>query len=253
MIGLFPRGCTGAVSFTYDDALDVHIDHAAPDLESHNLRGTFYIPTRQQPSGAWPRRPDEWRNLAIRGHEIANHTQHHPCGRHFNWIKPGMALEDYDLVRMETELRAATDEIRNVCGPSSSRTFAYTCSEDYVSPEKISFRPLADRLFIASRGGTPTLADPQTIDFSYVPSLVIKLEMPLQEILDFIDRAASEHKWAVLMFHGCGGGHRLDVTRDNHQAICQHIAVQRSRLWCDTFENVATDLRQALDRPWPAA
>src|SRR3982751_5926104 len=92
---IFPNECRGAVSLTYDDALDAHLDHAMPDLEAAELRGTFYIPTRRE--NAWRTRPDEWKAAHGRGHEIANHTQYHPCSGKHPWVLPNFRLEAYSL------------------------------------------------------------------------------------------------------------------------------------------------------------
>ena len=44
----WPEGKEAAVCLTYDDGLDCHLDVAAPALESHNLRGTFYCTGHSQ-------------------------------------------------------------------------------------------------------------------------------------------------------------------------------------------------------------
>ncbi|CAN5557717.1 polysaccharide deacetylase family protein [soil metagenome] len=241
----FPSGKQGAISFTYDDGLDEHLDLAMPELESAGLRGSFYVPTRQTPSSAWSRRPEVWRAATQRGHEIGNHTQHHPCRGAFAWVKTGHARELYDLARMEAELIAANEDLRQVVGPAAGQTHAFTCCEDWVGPDHTSSRPLVDKLFVASRGGpSAELADPANLDFRFVPSWQLTLDIPLPAIVQFIDRAIAERKWAVLMFHGVGGGgHRLDVTRATHQAICRHVAARQADLWCDTFVNIARHLR----------
>jgi sialate O-acetylesterase len=247
---LFPRGCRGAVSLSYDDALDVHLDHAVPDLETAGLRGTFYVPTAQQTVMCWQRRPADWKAIAERGHEIGNHTRVHPCNGGLNWVKPEHALERYDLAAIEAELRLANRELQDVVGPLGGRSFAYTCGEEWVSPQRISYRPVVDKLFIAARGGQPELADPMALDFRSVPSWVVSEKTALVDILGFLDRAAETGRWAVIQFHGVGGQHSLNVTREAHQAICHHLADRRDVLWIDTFVNVATHLRQALGRPW---
>jgi peptidoglycan/xylan/chitin deacetylase (PgdA/CDA1 family) len=157
--GLFPDGRRAALSLTYDDGAAQHLDVVMPDLEAVGLRGTFYVHTRQDPGSAWHTRRDEWRAAAGRGHEIGNHTQYHPCGKHFDWIKPNFSLEAYGLGRMEAELVAASRDLDEAVGPSPMRSFAYTCGEEFVGPEHTSFRPLADRLFPASRAGRDVSAD----------------------------------------------------------------------------------------------
>ncbi len=248
MTNPFPDSRAAAVSFTYDDGLDVHLDHAMPDLEAAGLRGTFYIPTRQQPTGAWPRRPTDWKAAVERGHEIGNHTQHHPCAAQHPWVPRGFTLEEYDLTRMETELLAANQELRTVVGPTAGQSFAYTCCEPWVSPAKVSYRPLTARLFTASRGGSrdPLTANPTTVDLSDVPSWALTEQDALPRILTFLDQAIEHHHWAVLQFHGVGGGHKMNVSRDVHQAICAHASQRRNALWCGPFVEVAAFLRSTI-------
>jgi peptidoglycan/xylan/chitin deacetylase (PgdA/CDA1 family) len=241
----FPHGTRGAVSLTYDDALDVHFAHAMPDLEAAGLRGTFYVPTGEHPIMNWTRRQPDWRAAVGRGHEVGNHTVHHPCAGCHTFVKKGFTLEEYDLARMEAELRQATAALRVGVGDTAARSFAYTCCEDFVGPDHTRYRPLCEKLFLASRGGgpDPELADPTTVDFRYVPSWAVVEKTPLPDILRFLDTAAERGHWAVLQFHGVGGGHGMNVTRETHQAICRHLNAQRDVLWTDTFVNVAAHLK----------
>ena len=65
-----------AVALTYDDALNVHLDHAVPILDSLGLKATFYL------SGYFPafrERVADWKAAAAKGHELGNHTLFHPC------------------------------------------------------------------------------------------------------------------------------------------------------------------------------
>ena len=47
-----------AVVLTYDDALNVHLDHVIPCLDSSNIKGTFYL---QGESPVIKNRMNEWR------------------------------------------------------------------------------------------------------------------------------------------------------------------------------------------------
>src|SRR5689334_12514889 len=64
-----------AVVLTYDDALNTHLDHVIPLLDSFGLKGTFYL-TAYAPAC---KRIDDWRKAAAEGHELGNHTLFHPC------------------------------------------------------------------------------------------------------------------------------------------------------------------------------
>src|SRR5450432_2597841 len=65
-----------AVVLTYDDAINQHLDNAIPVLDSLKLKATFYI-TGYSPSVR--DRMNEWKKLAVQGHELGNHTLYHPC------------------------------------------------------------------------------------------------------------------------------------------------------------------------------
>lgn len=249
MIGLslFPDDRLAAVSLTYDDALNEHIDHAAVDLEASGLRGTFYTPTVK--GVVWEARRDEWRRLAERGHELGNHTRYHPCAIKHSFIKPNFSLEAYSAGRMEQELREASKDLAEV-DRQSVRSYAYTCCEDFIGPERTSYRPMVARLFPAARGGEDRLANPWDVDLSYVPSLAVIEAHSSADLTGFVDRAIETGGWAVFQFHGVGGGHRLNVNRASHRTLCEYIARRSQAIYCDTFLNVAQSLRQATNRPW---
>lgn len=246
---LFPDGRTAAVSMTYDDALNEHIDHAAVDLEAAGLRGTFYTPTAK--GVAWDSRLKDWAALAQRGHELGNHTRFHPCSISHNWIKPNFSLEAYNETRMEQELLDASKELAAVDG-KTVRSFAYTCCEDFIGPDRQTFRPMVERLFPGARGGggDEPVADPWTVPLNFVPSLAVVESHTLADLKAFVDCAIEIGGWAVFQFHGVGGGHRMNVSRANHKALCEYIAARSKEICCDTFLNVAQAVRRATNRPW---
>jgi peptidoglycan/xylan/chitin deacetylase (PgdA/CDA1 family) len=66
------------VAFTFDDGTQDHADYAAPILESHGMRGTFYVQADKQgrtdpATMTW----DTLRSMEDRGHEIGSHTLTH--------------------------------------------------------------------------------------------------------------------------------------------------------------------------------
>src|SRR5689334_20706331 len=93
-----------AVALTYDDALNVHIDQVAPALDSISMKGTFYL------SGYFPGCKDrlaDWKKVASRGHELANHTLFHPCTKTADrgWVKLEYDLASYSPARIADEIR----------------------------------------------------------------------------------------------------------------------------------------------------
>jgi hypothetical protein len=125
----WPNGARAAVVLTYDDAMDTHLDHAAPDLEAASLRGTFFLPGHSE---SLAKRLPEWRALAARGHELGNHAIFHPClrkpatGPEREWVRPEYALEGYTVERLRDEAAAMNTTLLALDG-ESVRTFAYNC------------------------------------------------------------------------------------------------------------------------------
>jgi peptidoglycan/xylan/chitin deacetylase (PgdA/CDA1 family) len=240
----FPGNRRAAVSLTHDDAFAQHLDIAMPQLESFDLRGTFYIPTRASGGSCWHDRPADWNSAAARGHEIANHTQYHPCGmKGRDWVKPNFSLESYTLGRIERELLDATADIHVAVGERGPMSFAYTCCEDWVGPQRDSYRPIVSRLFPAARGcGDRILTDPFNCDRHFIPGWIIRPTTALTDVLRFIDEAIEQGKRAVLTFHGVGGGHSINVSANFHLELLDHIAGLRERLYCDSFIKVAQQI-----------
>lgn len=161
------QGKRAAVSLTYDDSLNVHLDTVAPALDSHGFHGTFYI------NGGFetvPKRLDEWRALADEGHELGNHTLFHPCeggrsGR--EWVQPALDLTQWTPVRFHDNL-VVNNTLLTAMDGRTERTFAYPCGdtkaggEDYVK----SITPL----FTAARAVGGEALPLGKIDLMRIPS-----------------------------------------------------------------------------------
>src|SRR6476619_3336374 len=83
-----------AVVITYDDAINQHLDNAVPVLDSLKLKATFYITAF---SLSMQSRMNEWKKLAVHGHELGNHTLYHPCigGQGREWVRPEYDMRNY--------------------------------------------------------------------------------------------------------------------------------------------------------------
>src|ERR1700761_946199 len=117
-----------AVVLTYDDAIDVDLDHALPVLDSLKLKATFYLIGS---SSVVSKRMDEWRKVAKEGHELGNHMLYHPCdgnrpGRGF--VTPETDLSKYTMARETNEAVMNNVLLRAIDG-KAKRTFAYPCGD----------------------------------------------------------------------------------------------------------------------------
>ena len=148
----WPNGAKAAVVLTYDDGMDTHLDHAAPDLDAAGLKGTFFVPGHSE---SLAKRLPEWRALAARGHELGNHAIFHPCLRTVpqggrDWVRPEYALESYTIPRMVDELRVANTTLLALDG-ETVRTLGYNCGDTTAGGQ--SYVDAARPLFLAARIG----------------------------------------------------------------------------------------------------
>lgn len=236
----FQNGKRAAVSLTYDDGLHQHLDHAIPHLETTGFRGTFYIHTRGAP--AWEPRAAEWAAAAKRGHEIGNHSQHHPCSP-TPTFKPRTTAESYTLAKIEQELRDAEADIEAVVpAPAGTRSYAYPCGVTWVGPERNSYRPIVKQLFTAARGGGG-LNMPGEIEFDLVHAVSLQDSVRQEEAVGWIDQAIDKGAWLVFVFHGIEGAH-LSFSGERHQQLLAALQRRAKDVHVDTFIHVARQLQK---------
>jgi peptidoglycan/xylan/chitin deacetylase (PgdA/CDA1 family)/uncharacterized membrane protein YphA (DoxX/SURF4 family) len=234
----WPTGAKGAVVLTYDDGMDTHLDHAAPDLDAAGLKGTFFV-TGQSESLA--KRMPEWRALAARGHELANHAIFHPClrkpagGAERDWVKPEYALEGYTVGRIRDEVAAMNTTLLALDG-ETVRTFAYNCCDTTVAAGQ-SYVDALRPLFLAARAGDDRIAgDAGALDPMLVPSWAAT-DVTGAQLIAFAQKAVDAGGLAVFQFHGIGG-QWLSVSREAHRELIAWLALHRQMAWTDTFKRV---------------
>jgi sialate O-acetylesterase len=242
------------ISLTFDDALDVHLDHAISVLDELGLRGTFYA---HMTSDSLSRRLDDWRGAAASGHELGNHTIFHPALMEKAWVTPGNAIDLYTLDRMRLELQTANRWLQAIDG-HDQRTFAYPCSNPVIGRHgplirtmhriglrytrwpglveragldfgstRQSYAPLLPELFLAARGGglTMEMTPPSRGQWDRFQLQSAACDgHTMDQMRDFITRSLDGNGWAILQFHGVGGGHDMDCSLGEFQQLVAWIA-----------------------------
>jgi sialate O-acetylesterase len=236
----FPRsvfaGKRAAVSLTYDDGMHQHLDHAMPHLEQAGFRGTFFISTQSRM--AFGPRQDEWRQAALRGHELANHTQYHPCPQKPDAPPNPHCSENYTLETIEQELLAAERDLDAVApAAAGTRTFAYPCGCDWVGPDRTSYRDVVARRFAACRGGSRA-DDSDNLRRKFFPGRMVTDETPQKKIIAMIDAAVANGDWLIYVFHGIEGGH-LSLSAERHQHLLAELRRREADVHIGTFRDVA--------------
>ena len=242
----WPGGAKAAVCLTYDDGVDVHLDHAVPDLEAANLRGTFYVPGS---SRSLDKRMEEWRAIEKRGHELGNHAVFHPClkvsakGARREWLQPEWELEKYTVRQMVSELQAMNTTLTAVDG-KRVRTYAYNCSDWTAGGQ--SFVDALRPYFLGARAGEDEniVEDVQKLDIHFVPSWMVR-DVNGERMIAFVQKAVEAGGLAVFMFHGVGGGHNINISRDAHRQLLGWLDKHRDMVWTDTFLHVVEHISKA--------
>ncbi len=236
----WPGGARAAVSFSFDDARPTQLDRGVAILNAHGVRGTFYVSLDNV-----RRRPDEWRRLADDGHEIGNHTLHHPCSANFPWARDH-ALEDYCLERMEAELLAANEAIEGVLGVRP-QTFAYPCGQTFVGRGEslASYIPLVARHFVVGRRAFDEIHnDPLYCDLAQATSLDLD-RAGLDHAMGLVRAAVVDGGWLILMSHEVAPAGGQATRPDVLEALCRHVTDPASGLWVDTVVAVGGHVRHA--------
>lgn len=185
----------GVVSVTYDDGFDSHLDLAIPALNARGLRGTFYLTLENVRA-----RAAEWQQIAARGHELANHTVTHPCDISGNdWRSYGS--------RQIEPLNRFLDAWAAVKG---SRDFAYPCDVTDLGPGSPNrqlrrFEAILRSEHIASARtseGAPNSEEWARKHPFRLQALAAGFDATtLPQFVDYIERARSLNRWAILVFH----------------------------------------------------
>lgn len=228
-----------AVSLTYDDALNVHLDNAVPILDSLNLKATFYL------SGYFPafrERVAEWRAVASKGHELGNHTLFHPCtgklpGR--EWVQPDYDLGNYTMPRLVDEIKMASTLLEALDG-KTKRSFAYPCGD-----MKIGDSSYVDKIrdaFVAARGVKGEMPRIDEIDLYNVGAYVVSGHSG-EELIGLVKQAMKHNALIVFLFHGVGGEHSLDIALSEHHKLLHFLKQNEKDVWIAPFVEIAEHVK----------
>jgi peptidoglycan/xylan/chitin deacetylase (PgdA/CDA1 family) len=242
----WPTGRRCAVSITFDDALPVHHELAGPALEARGMRGTFYLHIATAPCSD----PMPWRALAVRGHELGNHSLFHPCRRkaaYRAWLDKAFDLRRYEPIRFQQEVRVANAFLKLIDG-LGERTYAYTCYDTHLGrwPNKTAISDLIQSDFVAARGGRtdqPVIVsrglDMMNLDCFQADGL------SLAALTDAIHITRDRGDWLILVFHGIGSGtHDLFVEPSTLNRLLDQLATQ-NEIWVAPVVEIAKWVRAA--------
>lgn len=237
-MAFWPDGCTGAVSLTFDDGLASQLNIAAPEMTQRGLRGTFYL----NPSGegdAWREKLKRWRPVFEAGHEMGNHSIHHPCFLNINAAWSPVKLVDMTLADLELDLREAQMRLMEVFPEQKSTSFAYPCYETDIGrgASRASYTPLIARLFTAGRAYGEMANDPLYCDLHHLSSWNAERAWG-STMMGMAERAAAQGYWLIYTFHGILEGH-LPVALVDLIELLDHLVRRKGTIWTAPTAEVA--------------
>ncbi len=233
-----------AVSLTYDDGLNVHLDIVAKALDSAGFRGTFFIPVTSKPLF---KRMDEWAAISRNGHELGNHTLFHPCsgksaGR--EWVTEENDLDKYTVDQIVNEIGMANVVLKAVDG-KEKRSFAYTCG-DMAAGDTVFVGLIRDD-FIAARGVASRMNPFCGTDLFDVGAYMI-MNQTGDELINLVKQAQQENAYLVFLFHGVGGEHSINVSAEAHSQLVHYLKANEKDIWVAPFIEVTEYLKDQQNR-----
>jgi peptidoglycan/xylan/chitin deacetylase (PgdA/CDA1 family) len=192
----WPEGKQVAISLTFDDGRASQVEGGTKVLDEYGVKATFYV----LPS-AVEKNLEEWKKTVDNGHEIGNHSLHHPCSGNFPWAR-NKALENYSIDQMRSELIEANKQIQNLLGVEC-KVFAYPCGQTFVGrgSDTRSYVPVIADLFSTGRGWMDEGPnDPAFCDLAQLTG-VESDGKDFEQILPIIESAKKNGQWLVLAGH----------------------------------------------------
>jgi peptidoglycan/xylan/chitin deacetylase (PgdA/CDA1 family) len=238
----WPEGKKAALSLTFDDARTTQVDTGTPLFAEFGVRATFYA----QPEGVGKRLP-QWKQAVAAGHEIGNHTTTHPCTGNFAWSRAN-ALEDYDLARIERDIRETSLFVARELGKEPV-SFAYPCGQSFVGRgENVrSYVPVVARVFRSGRmymGETGN--DPSYCDLAQLQAVSLD-GLTFEDARPFVEQALKDGLWLIFAGHEIGGTAPQTTRTDTLAALCRFARDPANGVWIDTVDAVSRHVLRARD------
>ncbi len=234
------KGKKCSVVLTYDDALNVHLDNVIPALDSLNLKGTFYLTAS---SDAATKRISGWKKAAMNGHELGNHTLYHPCDASLpgmSWVKPEYDLSKYSLRRIQDEVKMCNAYLKSIDG-KDKRTFAFTCGHKKVIEGE--FIQTLTNEFVAARSVRSQMHSINEQNLMDIDCYSMEGTTG-EQMIDLVKQAQSSGKLLVFLFHGVGGEHGLNVSKEAHSKLLHYLKENEKDIYIDTMLNVAEHIKE---------
>ncbi|WP_286261122.1 polysaccharide deacetylase family protein [Thalassotalea atypica] len=250
----WPNKAKIAVSLSYDDALDSHLDNAIPSLNHFQLHGSFYLTMN---ANSIYSRLKEWQQAAIDGHELGNHTLYHYCsssGTDRGWVKPHQNLNNISMEALIDDIKLTNSFLYAIDG-QTLRTYTAPCADEFVDSR--SYYPLVEHLFVGMKTHvlkTPIDKHTDVTSFSPLRGIVwVPNAITGEQLIAHVQKIKTialdndQPVVANITFHGIGGDH-LSVSKHAHNQLLRYLANHSEHYWVDTYRNISIYMNQYNQR-----
>jgi peptidoglycan/xylan/chitin deacetylase (PgdA/CDA1 family) len=228
----WPDGKRFALSLSFDDARVSQVETVLPLLDKYGVKATFFL----VPSVA-EKRLDGWKHAVATGHEMANHSLHHPCSLNYRFAADN-ALENYSLDMMRDDLAGTNKWIKDKLGVSTT-LFAYPCGQTFVGhgQNTKSYIPLVAEMFTVGRGFflmdapliTP-LIDPVHSDLAQIAGIAMD-DRSIDQVLALLQQASVDRSWVVLVGHNIGPTGTQTTRPEMLAKLIQYAQDPKNGIW----------------------
>lgn len=211
------NGHSGAISFTFDDGAPTQIKNVVPSLKQRGIHATFFLV-----GNSYGANLAGWKQAALDGNELANHTYSHPN------------LTTLDSAAIRKEIVDNAVSLRSIDPVVEAVTIAYpNCATNDMINRIANEESLIGRTCGGyARFGWSTTPSSWMATTSFIPSDTATALEALSEI----DLAASTNTWMVTLNHGVGGDWGAITTGQVDAMFDRAIA---RKLWIATYQEVA--------------
>jgi len=227
----WPNHKKAVIVLTYDDAISSQLNTAVPQLDSAGFKATFFLMGSMINAQNIP----QWRELAKRGFELANHTIYHPCSGKKDTPMPWDKYTPATIIR---EIDMMNHLLYTIDG-KSTRTFAYPCTEttvggkDYVD----TLRKCGLVKYARIGGGTNSvITDFKHLDPLKVPSYGLEENTSGEKLIAFVKKVEDSGGMGIFMFHGIGGNYII-TSAGAHRELLKYLKENKKDIWVTTFQD----------------
>lgn len=229
------------ICLTYDDGLETQLSTVIPQLDSVDLKATFFLNSIQGSAksdviGETPEAVLGWANAAKNGHELANHTLFHACPERVGWDK-SVSIETYTINRIVTEIKV-DNIILSLLDPNrKERSFAYPCNNSLIGDTDYTTTLKNQGLVKYARTGgdsNSVITDFKKLNTMKVPSWHVWTGTTLKELIAFAEKVKRTGEMGIYQFHGVGR-QIFAISKETHKGFLEYLKTHQDDYWVTTF------------------